>query len=155
MPDNQPVTTTYDYRILHNVTARFMRGFVPDDLLIRGWESTIVIEGDPVPFTRVDDPEFVERMRLVCDHVFGRHNHDGRPDGQLAPSISVGDVIRVKQTGLAWAEGGYFTDWTVEPVGFSHVHVDEAHQVLTNVSVTNGTWERVWRRECARQEAKK
>ena len=29
----------------------------------------------------------------VLDAIFARHNRDDRPDGQLAPSLSVGDVI--------------------------------------------------------------
>jgi hypothetical protein len=29
----------------------------------------------------------------VLDYIYARHNRDDRPDGQLAPSLSVGDVI--------------------------------------------------------------
>lgn len=33
---------------------------------------------------------------LVLDAIYARHNRDNRPDGQLAPSLSVGDVIALE-----------------------------------------------------------
>lgn len=32
----------------------------------------------------------------ILDVIYARHNRDNRPDGQLAPSLSVGDVIALE-----------------------------------------------------------
>jgi hypothetical protein len=30
---------------------------------------------------------------VLAEDVFARHNRDDRPDGQLCPSMSIGDVV--------------------------------------------------------------
>jgi hypothetical protein len=32
-------------------------------------------------------------LNAIAERLFARHNRDHRPDGQLCPSMSVGDVI--------------------------------------------------------------
>lgn len=51
----------------------------------------------------------------VLDAIFARHNRDDRPDGQLAPSLSVGDVIALDFTG----PGARF--FSVDSFGFTEV----------------------------------
>ena len=51
----------------------------------------------------------------VLDAIFARHNRDDRPDGQLAPSLSVGDVIA-----LDFADPGV-RFFSVDSFGFTEV----------------------------------
>lgn len=62
-----------------NLDARFSRHYVPGDRLVRGYTGTI-------------DTDMLAIMD-AAERVYARHNRDDRPDGQMCPSMSVGDVI--------------------------------------------------------------
>lgn len=72
-------TRVVSYELFHNVDAHFNQYRV-GDRLIRGHWARI-----EVPWDASND--------VVCSRVFNRHNADDRPDGQDAPSLSVGDLI--------------------------------------------------------------
>ena len=82
----------------------------------------------------VDDPAlWLDPTTYVIDvdgdpleAIFVRHNRDDRPDGRLAPSLSVDDVVAVD---------GRF--WRVEPIGF-----DETAEPAT---VAARTWTEAWK----------
>lgn len=95
------------YRIAHNVDSHYMRGFQPGDRLIGGFAGTVEVPEGTAP-------------QSTCDVVWSRHNRDDRPDGQQAPSLSVGDVVRiyVARDGVKWRY------YTCEMVGFSEVPED-------------------------------
>lgn len=63
-----------------NLDAGFRRPYQPGDRLVRGWQGEIAA-----------DPDALEP---AADRVFDRHQRDDRPDGQMCPSMSVGDVIQ-------------------------------------------------------------
>jgi len=95
------------YVLYRNMTSRF-GGYTDGDKL---WFDETVYDvadasGDP------DEVIAAEPEPRALDGIFARHNRDDRPDGQRAPSLSVGDLI-----GLDWNEHGlrYFA---VEPFGF-------------------------------------
>ena len=67
------------YSIFHNQTARFMRGAEAGDLLIAGWVGIMDVSS--------------EHDLSAVEAVFREHNRDCRPDGRLAPSLSIGDVV--------------------------------------------------------------
>ncbi len=99
-----------NYTNYTNVSRPFMRGYEPGDTLIKGWSGTL----------DVDNGSTVNIHQLAED-VFMRHNRDDRPDGQLCPSMSVGDVVVIGETAL-----------TVETWGFgsapsTHGHRHRAH----------------------------
>lgn len=83
-----------------NGSASFHRGYEPGDTLIEGCSGTIAI--DPA-----DD------AHAIAERLFVRHNRDDRPDGELCPSMSIGDVVVIAETAL-----------TVEDIGFRAVNVD-------------------------------
>ena len=95
------------YRNYTNGSALFMRGYEPGDRLIAGWTGTVTVDGPPDAFA-------------IAERIWLRHNRDDRPDGQLCPSMSVGDVVVIAETAL-----------TVESCGFSIVTVDPADVVDT------------------------
>ena len=82
------------YLIYHNLN-RFagFDGFQPSDpMWIDPTEYTIAADHD----VTVWDGEAVRTVTSAdLEAVFARHNRDDRPDGQTAPSLSVGDVIAV------------------------------------------------------------
>ena len=87
-----------------NMDARFMRGYRPGDRLVKGWSDEVHLpEGEP----RITTLEL----------IFERHNRDDRPDGQLCPSMSVGDVVRLDV-------GPYIEYHTVVSIGFDKVSVE-------------------------------
>jgi len=89
------------YRIYHRVpdtAARWLDPTVYD----------ITVDGDPL------------------EPIFARHNRDDRPDGRLAPSLSVDDVVAVD---------GRF--WRVEPIGFDETDEPDA--------VDAPTWTDAWK----------
>lgn len=98
-----------EYRIYHNLSSCFAP-YRPGDKL---WFDASAYEMDG------DDPEF----------VFGRHNRDDRPDGQLAPSLSVGDLVAIN-----WG-GPDVVFHAVDRFGFVEVEGPDAVQVIN-------TWER-------------
>lgn len=89
-----------------NMDARFMRGYRPGDRLVKGWSGDIEVpEGEP--------------KIVVLERLFAKHNWDDRPDGQLCPSMSVGDVVKLD-------DGTYHSWHTVAAVGFDNVTVGQA-----------------------------
>ena len=90
------------YRNYTNGSAPFLRGYQPGDVLIAGWAGTVILDESLDVFA-------------AAERVFVRHNRDDRPDGQLCPSLSVGDVVVLGETAL-----------TVESMGFSICTVDAA-----------------------------
>ena len=99
------------YRNYTNGSAPFLRGYQPGDVLIAGWAGTVAIDESLDVFA-------------VAERLFVRHNRDDRPDGQLCPSMSVGDVVVIGETAL-----------TVESCGFSICSVD-AGDVVTDLPWT-------------------
>lgn len=94
------------YRLYHNQDAHFIRGYQEGDLLQPGYEGEI--EFDPEPEGKAS--EFYEA-------IFMKHNRDDRPDGQTAPSLSIGDLICLSEV---WV--------TVQRFGFGFI---SAHTLLT------------------------
>ncbi len=68
------------YRNFTNGSAPFLRGDQPGDVLIAGWAGTVILDESLDVFA-------------AAERVFVSHNRDDRPDGQLCPSMSVGDVL--------------------------------------------------------------
>ena len=101
------------YRNYTNGSHPFMRGYEPGDVLIAGWAGTVTLDESLDVFA-------------AAERVWIRHNRDDRPDGQVCPSMSVGDVVVIGETAL-----------TVESCGFSICTVDAAGVV------TDRTW-RQW-----------
>jgi hypothetical protein len=83
-----------------------LRPYTPGDILYPGYRGEIeTIEVEPLrPFDK------------TCEVLFHLHNHDRRPDGSIAPSMSVGDVIVF----------GAAAALSVASVGFVDVDVDRA-----------------------------
>ena len=97
------------YRNYTNGSAPFLRGYQPGDVLVAGWAGTVTLDKSLDVFA-------------AAERVFVRHNRDDRPDGQLCPSMSTGDVVVIGETAL-----------TVESVGFSICTVNAA-DIVTDVS---------------------
>ena len=75
----------------------------------------MVASTDPVP-----------RFEVLAEDVFARHNRDDRPDGQLCPSMSIGDVVMFGEVAMS-----------VDDIGFARVDVDHADLVVDR------TWRQV------------
>ena len=60
---------------------------------------------------------------LSLEQLFAKHNRDDRPDGQLCPSMSVGDVVILGETA-----------YTVESIGWERVDLDAA-DLITDRSI--------------------
>lgn len=105
---------TARYTNYSNLDASFMRPYEPGDRLVKGW-------------TGETDLAFPHEMRAL-EEIYFRHNHDDRPDGQMCPSMSIGDVVIV-------GEGA----WSVDHIGFVPVTVDPADLI------TDRTWSEVVR----------
>jgi hypothetical protein len=97
------------YTLYTNIDARFMRPYQPGDRLVRGYIGTM-------PDSATDPARFAEA-------VYARHNRDDRPDGQMCPSMSVGDVVVFGKVALS-----------VDSFGFATVAIDP-----TDV-ITDRTW---------------
>jgi hypothetical protein len=95
------------YVIFHNVDAHWSRGYEPGDRLVRGWT-------DFVPDESSDES--------TAERLFGRHNRDDRPDGRLAPSLSVGDVVVLDPDGELRALTCESSGWRVVDVTGADVH---------------------------------
>ena len=98
-----------------NMDARFCRGYETGDRLVKGWEGEV-------------PPGCAATDRL--EYLFAKHNRDDRPDGQLCPSMSVGDVVEL--------DGRWHT---VVDIGFESVTVDP------DDLITDRTWREVPYRE--------
>ena len=88
------MTATVDYANFTNVDARYARPYEPGDRLVLGHRGQI----------DVDD---VSDLDAVAEQLFARHNRDDRPDGQLCPSMSVGDVIVMAEVAVSVASRGF------------------------------------------------
>jgi hypothetical protein len=95
------------YECWTNVDARLSRTYEPGDRLVRGW-CDVVASTDPVP-----------RFEVLAEEVFARHNRDDRPDGQLCPSMSIGDVVVFGEVAMS-----------VDGIGFARVDVDPGDLVV-------------------------
>ena len=85
-----------------NLDACFARPYQCGDRLVRGYSGTIVTDrGEPI--------------EAIAERLFTRHNHDDRPDGQLCPSMSVGDVVVIGEVAVS-----------VDACGWCRVHPDQA-----------------------------
>lgn len=104
------MTQTLTYTNYTNLDARFSRGYKRGDRLVKGWTGQIT----------QDHP------MVMLETLFARHNRDDRPDGQLCPSMSVGDVVILGETA-----------WSVAIVGWVGVALDPADLI------TNRTWTEV------------
>ena len=100
-----------------NLDSRFMRTYRPGDRLVRGWQGDI-------------DSEPGEVHIAILERLFMRHNRDDRPDGQLCPSMSIGDVVVLEL-------GGYIHEYSVDDIGFVAV------RVLPTDLITDRTWSEV------------
>lgn len=94
------------YRIYHNL-SRYGR--------IDGYSSGDTMWIDPTVYAIADLGDD------TLDAVYGRHNRDDRPDGQIAPSLSVGDVVAVTDLSPDVSTRYY----AVDSIGFSSVDAPE------------------------------
>jgi len=98
------------YTCYTNVDRGFDGVYQPGDRLVRGHQGTI----DLLPG---------ESLSALMERIYARHNADDRPDGDLCPSMSVGDVVYLGE--------GYFS---VSEVGFRTVGV------MPDDLITTRTW---------------
>ena len=77
-----------------NLDAEFNRPYERGDRLVRGWSGELVVAAGP---------PLVE----LAEEVFARHNRDDRPDGQLCPSMSIGDVVVFGEVALSVDRRGF------------------------------------------------
>jgi len=75
-----------------NIDASFCRPYEPGDRLVRGWTGTTDIHAN---------------LMACAEWLFMKHNRDDRPDGQLCPSMSVGDVIVIGEVALSVDRSGF------------------------------------------------
>lgn len=106
---------TTPYRLFHNLGRDRWYGYIPDAPL---WV-------DPTTYTIPSD----NGNRL--DAIYARHNRDDRPDGRIAPSLSVGDVIAVYPAAPDDTPDPLF--YAVADIGFAPIATP------TNV-ITSATW---------------
>jgi len=98
------MTQTQTYTNYTNLDAKFWRIYEPGDRLVKGWTGEI---------------EFDLSTRLlgalgILEVIFAKHNRDDRPDGQMCPSMSVGDVVVLGEHAYSVADMG-FEEVTVNP----------------------------------------
>lgn len=75
------------YTLWTNLDSRFRGPYVAGShRLVRGYIRTAPFEQEP------DDREDL----TLCEEIWQLHNRDNRPDGRMAPSLSVGDVIELQ-----------------------------------------------------------
>ena len=82
------MTDSPTYHLYRNVSRPFL-GYLPGDKL--WFDRTAYAVGGRDMEHALDGP-----LPPVLDDIYARHNRDDRPDGQLAPSLSVGDVIALE-----------------------------------------------------------
>ena len=104
--------TGMTYTNFTNLDAGFWRPYEKGDRLVKGWTA-----------------DFPDGWSLEA--LFAKHNRDDRPDGQLCPSMSVGDVVVIT------AANGEVGSWSVASFGFDPVTVDPADLI------TDRTWTEV------------
>ena len=106
--------STVTYTNYTNIDASYCRPYEPGDRLVKGYSGEVEVV--------LDTPT------LSLEYLFAIHNRDDRPDGQLCPSQSVGDVIVIGETA-----------WSVASIGFIRVALDPADLI------TDRTWSEVAR----------
>lgn len=87
-----------NYTNYTNLDSLYVRTYEPGDRLVQGWSGTVT----------------AERLTDALETVFVRHNRDDRPDGQLCPSLSIGDVVVIGDVAYSVDTFG-FTEVTIEP----------------------------------------
>jgi hypothetical protein len=105
------MTQTLTYTNYTNLDAGFWRPYEKGDRLVKGWEGDVAWQPSSIAMLEV---------------LFARHNRDDRPDGQLCPSMSIGDVVVIGEVAHS-----------VDNVGFVAVTVDPADLI------TDRTWTEV------------
>jgi hypothetical protein len=93
-----------------NLDSHYLRAYQSGDRLVRGHQGEV-------------DGSAGLSMVATAERLFTIHNRDDRPDGQLCPSMSVGDVI-------AFGEIAF----SVDACGFKRVDLD--HRDL----ITDRSW---------------
>jgi hypothetical protein len=89
------------YRLLHNLDTRYStNAYTPGQRLADGYIGEIAFHP--------------EALFAAAEAIFLRHNADDRPDGQSAPSLSVGDVVILGEIALSVDRIGW-TKVTVNP----------------------------------------
>jgi hypothetical protein len=87
-----------NYTNYTNLDARFSRTYEPGDRLVKGWSDRIgaywLSGGD-------------DSLNDLAEIVYGIHNRDDRPDGQLCPAMSVGDVVVIGEVALSVDRAGF------------------------------------------------
>lgn len=83
---NDTTMTIYDYSILINLDPdKYFQ--TPEESFgashVQTWQGQIEAES----------------VAQACEAIFARHNRDDRPDGQVGPSLSVGDVVHLQVWG--------------------------------------------------------
>jgi hypothetical protein len=101
--------TAVTYTNYTNLDARFSTPYQHGHRLVRGHTGTVDADGDIT----------AKVLSRLCEVVFARHNRDDRPDGQLCPSMSVGDVV-------VFGESAF----SVDSVGFVAVDLDPADLIV-------------------------
>lgn len=86
--------STLTYTNYTNIDASYCRPYEPGDRLVKGWTGEI-------------DPRFDCEIQETAEAIFAKHNADDRPDGQLCPSMSIGDVVVIEETALSAASMGF------------------------------------------------
>jgi hypothetical protein len=109
-----------EYRIYHNVQTPFQPYARGDRLWFDATAYEVSVSDG------VHDP-----VNRLLNTIFDRHNRDDRPDGQRAPSLSVGDIVA-----LDWNNENA-TFWTVQPVGWLEVESPLYVQVVNAVAGGN------------------
>ena len=80
-----------------NLDSHYDRPYEPGDRLVRGWTGIVDQR----------DVSFANGLREIAEDIFARHNMDNRPDGQMCPSMSVGDVIVIGEVAMSVARTGF------------------------------------------------
>lgn len=77
-------------------------GYVDSDLLCRTWQGEVEVDE-----TQAREIDLSDAMYHACETLFARHNRDDRPDGQVGPSLSVGDVVVIGETAFSCEPQGW------------------------------------------------
>jgi hypothetical protein len=91
------------YQIYHNLDSHYMRPYQPGDRLATGHQA-----GLPSAYPG-------ESSVALAEQIYAKHNRDNRPDGQAAPSLSVGDVVVIGEMAMS-----------VDRCGFAHVDLQRS-----------------------------
>lgn len=84
------------YTCYTNVDGMYAGIYVQGDRLVRGHQGTVEVPRG-------------ESIASIAERLFALHNADDRPDGQLCPSMSVGDVVTIGESALSVGEIGFRT----------------------------------------------